>query len=92
MFSYCISFITALYEPESVLTAAAITLAVTVALTIYAFTTKRDFTFCGAFLWIFVANMLMFCFFSFVVGYSMARNACCVLIAMLYGFYLVYDT
>ena len=48
--SYMVSFICTLYTPESVVLAAAATLASTIGLTFYAYTTKRDFTDCYSFM------------------------------------------
>lgn len=50
--SYMISTIASYYDYTIVLFAGALTLAVVVGLTIYAFTTKRDFTGCTAFLFV----------------------------------------
>lgn len=48
--SYMVSYICTLYTPESVVLAAAATLASTISLTFYAYTTKRDFTDCYSFM------------------------------------------
>ena len=48
--AYMVSCITAIYDPTTVFIAAVLTASIVVALTIYAFTTKTDFTVCGGLL------------------------------------------
>ena len=78
-------------DPKIVLEAAALTLAVVVAITIYAMTTDTDFTICGPFLYIFgmvfcVGGLLMWAFGSHpglwwsIIG------------VILFSFYLLFDT
>jgi FtsH-binding integral membrane protein len=81
-------------SPQTVIIAGLMTTLVTVALTIYACTTKTDFTFCMGFLWAF--SMLMICWglffliFRFYVPFL--HTLYCVLGVMLYSIYLIYDT
>ncbi len=72
--------------------AAAMTLAVTLSLTIYALTTKTDFTMCGGFLFFAAMLFLMFGLFYFIYPGRVMSNLYCVGGVLLYGFYLVYDT
>jgi hypothetical protein len=89
-----VGVVTAYYDPGVVLMAAIATFVVTAAVTAYAFTTKRDFTWVGSLIWVFGALVFMFFFFFFLdfwnnpVIYIM-YNSFGVLI---YSVYLIYDT
>ena len=61
--SYLVSIVCGLSSAKVVLMAAIMTLAITVALTLYAFTTKEDFTVMGGALWIAGCILLLFGFF-----------------------------
>ena len=50
--------------------AASMTLAMTLALTLYACTTKTDFTECGDFLFVFGVGMLIFALFLVFVSFE----------------------
>jgi FtsH-binding integral membrane protein len=89
--SYLLAAVASFYNPKTVITAAALTALVTIALTIYACTTKTDFTFCGGVLFLLGALMLGYCIFAFAFGIYL--NAFfCVLGVFIYGIYLIYDT
>jgi len=79
-------------DQEIVLMAAAMTLAVTLALTIYALTTKTDFTMCGGFFFVGTMLLLMFGLFYFIYPSKVMYNMYCIGGVLLYGFYLIYDT
>ena len=68
------------------------TLAVTLALTIYALTTKTDFTMCGGFFFVGTMLLLMFGLFYFIYPSKVMYNMYCIGGVLLYGFYLIYDT
>ena len=97
IFTLCFSFftavITARYPTETVLTAAGATTLVTVALTIYACTTKTDFTTCGALLTVLFMTLFFVCismiFFTFAVWWHPIIAG---LFVIIYGFYIIYDT
>jgi len=65
--SWMVACVTAFYEPESVLIAALITSFMTIGLSIYAITTKTDFTWCVALMWslcfILIICSILSCFF-----------------------------
>jgi FtsH-binding integral membrane protein len=87
MLATCASY----YDPKVVITAGGLTALVTIALTVYACTTKTDFTFCGGILFVLGALMLGYCIFAFAFGIYL--NAFfCVLGVFLYSIYLIYDT
>ena len=62
-----------------------------IALTIYALTTKTDFTVCGGVLCVCLGGLILLGIFSFVFGPTMAF-VYDVLGVILFGVYLIYDT
>ena len=89
--SYMVATIAAFNPPEIVITAALMTASVVIALTLYAFTTKTDFTFMGGFLFVFTAVMLFWGIFSLIFGFIF-YTLYCVLGVILFGIYLIFDT
>lgn len=90
--AYLVSSITAEYEPVSVFIAAALTAAIVVALTIYACTTKTDFTICGGLLFtclmaLFIASFMSIFFYNYYVEIIISA-----LSVVLFSVYLIYDT
>jgi len=79
------------YDKEVVITAGVLTAAVTIALTIYACTTKTDFTFLGGMLFVGICLLLFFGIFSFAFG-RVLHTFYCVLGVFVYSIYLIYDT
>ena len=67
------------------------TAGITVALTLYALTTKTDFTICGGMMFVISASFLMFGFLFFLMGQAM-QLFYCTLGVILFGLYLVIDT
>ena len=90
--SYLVAYTSSLYQPGSVLMAAFLAASVVLGLTIYALTTKRDFSMSGGSLFIFgIAISICSLVLLFVpdspfwtVVYSGAS-------VILFGFYLIYD-
>ena len=90
--AYIVAFIAARFNPWIVLMAAVTTAGMTLGITVYAFTTKNDFTLCGPIL--FVVGFT-FAFASlFFVSYSGSKLhlVWCVLGVILFSFYLLFDT
>jgi FtsH-binding integral membrane protein len=77
---------------ETVLIAAGLTAAITVSLTIYACTTKTDFTYCGGLLFMLACVVFVGGIFTFFFRNSTARIVLCAICVILYGLYLIYDT
>ena len=80
-------------DPLIVMIAAGMTLGITRALTVYALTTKSDFTMMGGAFFIFGIGLLLFGLFG-----SLFFNRCpilhifyCLIGVIFYGLYLVYD-
>lgn len=74
-----------------VLTAACMTSGMVIALTIYAMTTKTDFTVLGGLFYVVGSCFLLFGLFSFLMGPTMRLVYCCFGV-ILFGVYLVIDT
>ena len=95
LFSYtlCMSFYLMLLcaetKPKYVISALILTCGATVALTVYAWTTKRDFTYCGGFLFAFVLILILSAGLFFWCGLYAFY---CGLGVLLYSLYLIYDT
>ena len=100
VFTVCVSYIVASvscrYDPILVFEAAALTSAVVVGITVYAYTTKTDFTVCGPMMFImffvFVTASILFVCFSNTIGFKAANFGLAVLGAFLFSFYLLCDT
>ena len=91
--AFYFSFVTTFYTQESVLVAAAMTAGMTVALTIYAFTTKTDFTVCGSLFFCIAVGMLMLMVVSmFMTFASWMHPVISAVLVVVYGLYLIYDT
>ena len=72
--------------------AAILTLGITLSLTYYAFTTKSDFTLQGGALFIFGAVILLVGIINFFVASKLLHILYVSAMAILFGFYLIYDT
>lgn len=81
----------AVNDGRVVLAAVFITAAIVLSVMVYAMTTKTDFTFCGAFLFIFLALLIMFPIMGFAFGFN-DNLVFCTFGVVLYGVYLVIDT
>ena len=96
--SYTVCVLTAFFPPTDVILAAFLTLSLTVALTVYAITTKKDFTVCGGVLcicaWSLFALTILLSMINF--GNYKTLNAMNVMISVaavcIYGVYLIFDT
>jgi len=96
--AYLVAFTTTFFYPQDVLLAAALTCALTFTLTLYAYTTKKDFTIYGATLWILswglfaLTLLLSLIFFSNSQAFRVLDIVVSVVCVVFYGFYLIYDT
>jgi FtsH-binding integral membrane protein len=89
--SYMVATCASFYDVKTVVIAAIMTAGVTIALSLYACTTKTDFTYCGGFLFCCSAIMLLFGILGLIFGLWM-NTFYCVLGVALYSLYLIYDT
>ena len=96
--AYMVGMVASTYDANVVVMAAISTFAITLAITVYAMTTKRDFTWLGSMIWVF--STMFFLFFIFwstapnhwggrYPGMWIVYNLFGVLI---YSVYLIYDT
>lgn len=91
--SYSIGAICCMYKTESVVMAAGITLTITISLTIYAFTAKRDFSSWGAGLYSVLMCLLLGSIVQLFIPFSSALNALMSIGgAILFSCFIIYDT
>jgi len=90
--SVMVAAICSIYERRSVFMAAVLTATMVIALTIYAFTTKTDFTYCGAFLFALVAVLLVASIMAIFIRNRYLQLAISVFAVLLFSMYIVYDT
>lgn len=90
--AYLISCITAFTDPDSVFIAAALTAAIVVALTIYAFTTKKDFTICGGLLFTAVMGLFIGGILAAIFQNKLLDILVSVLSVIVFSIYLIFDT
>ena len=88
MVAYCALFTT----PDVVLMAAVMTLGITSALTVYAWTTDTDFTGWGGFLWVFLVTVILFGIFAIISDIPILLQFYSALCCLLFGLYIIYDT
>jgi len=91
--SYIVGIICCMYKTESVIIAAALTTGVTASLSVYALTAKTDFSNWGASLyaglWCIILGSLLQIFFPYS---SMLNGLLSVAGAILFSFFIIYDT
>ncbi|XP_064644170.1 protein lifeguard 1-like [Lineus longissimus] len=96
VFTICEGFllgvISSSYDTDAVMMAAGITAVVAFGLTIFAFQTKWDFTMMGGILFVFLIVLLVFGIICLIIRNRYASIAYASLGALIFGFYLVFDT
>ena len=90
--SYMVSCTTIQYDPQTILIAALLTMAIVVALTIYACTTKTDLTVCGGLLFAFGAVLFVASILAFFIRSKILNIVISAFSVLLFSIYLVYDT
>ena len=90
--SYLVSMIASRYSPDIVLGAMFMTAAITLGISVYACTTKSDFTIMGGALFMFGFGLMMFGLFAIIFWSRVLYMIYCILIVFLFGFYLLFDT
>ncbi|XP_065664964.1 protein lifeguard 1 isoform X4 [Hydra vulgaris] len=90
--SYLIGVVSAHYNVNEVLLAMGIVAVVSLAITIFAFQTKYDFTMMGGFLLVLVIVLLCFGIFTIFFHSKIVRLVYACLGALIFGLYLVMDT
>lgn len=89
--SYMIATAISFYDPMIVMFAAILTVAVVGSLTLYAFTTKTDFTYLGGLLFVLVTVLLLWGIFIMIFGFFL-YTLYCVFGLIVFSLYLIYDT
>jgi len=90
--AYSVSFFTIFFSGNVVLIATIMTAAVVVALTLYAMTTKTDFTVAGGTLFVIGAVLSILVLVNFFIQSSIMQLLLAGAFSILFGVYLVYDT
>jgi len=90
--SYIVAFFCTVSQGKIVLMAALMTLGIVFALTLYAMTTKEDFTLQGGALYIIGMAVLLMVVFNFLFQSDILSIIISAVSAVLFGLYLVYDT
>jgi FtsH-binding integral membrane protein len=90
--AYVVSYICGVTNPRLVIMAAAMTCGITIALTLYAFTTKSDFTIYGSLLFVLGCIFLLFSIFAYFTQNKIFHIILSCVGVLLFSFYLIYDT
>lgn len=90
--SCIVGAISSVYETSTVLIAVGITAVVVIAITIFAFQTKIDFTGMGIYLFVFSIVLLVFGIIAAFMHSKILQIVYAAIGAMLFSFYLVFDT
>lgn len=90
--AYLVSCITAMYDPTTVFIAAVLTAAIVVALTIYACTTKSDFTVCGGLLFTALMALIIASIFTIFFRNRILQIIISAISVVVFSVYLIYDT
>ncbi|GAB1604485.1 protein lifeguard 1-like [Argonauta hians] len=87
-----LGFISSFYSQDAVMMAVGVTALVSVALTLFAFQTKWDFTTMGGMLFVFLIVLIIFGFLCMIIPNRMTSLVYSCAAALLFSLYLVYDT
>jgi FtsH-binding integral membrane protein len=90
--AYIVSYLCGITNPRLVFMAAAMTCGITMALTLYACTTKTDFTICGSLLFVLGCILLLFSIFALFTHNKIFHIILSCFGVLLFSFYLIYDT
>ncbi len=96
--AYGVAYSTSFFESEHVIVAAFLTTTITLTLTLYAWTTKRDVTVYTGAIWILAWGLLAFSFLMFLLFFwsstvlTFTSIVVSILGTVIYGFYLVVDS
>ena len=90
--AYMVSCVTSIYDPLTVFIAAVLTASIVVALTIYACTTKTDFTVCGGLLFTALMALIIASIFSIFFQNRIVQIVISAVSVIVFSIYLIYDT
>lgn len=91
-FGYVVSCMTSCVEPRIVLMAIFLTFGITLALTLYSMTTKKDITYFNSIIFMFASILLFLSFLRLFVSFTLLDMTYTGLGAIMGGIYIVYDT
>ena len=91
-FSYIVTMTTAEFPPQTIMIAALLTCGIVVALTVYACTTKTDFTICGGLLFVLGFVLIIASLMAIFIRSRIFEIVISALSVVLFSIYLVYDT
>lgn len=86
------AFLALNYSVSSVLFCVLLTILSSIALTIYAYSTNRDFSYLRGLFAVIISQCIGFIFMVFLLDITMLEMVCCFVGTLLFGVYLVYDT
>ncbi len=89
--SYMLAVMTSFFTPRSVILSGFLTLGVVIALTVYAFNTKTDFSYLYSFLFVSLFVFMIIGLFSFLFG-PFFEMIYCIFGVLLFSLWLIYDT
>lgn len=87
-----IGYICQSYDAKTVISAAFMTACVTIGITVYAWTTKTDFTMMGGTLFVLGFALIGVGLSAIIIGSEALYLLYCFLGVVIYGLYLIYDT
>jgi FtsH-binding integral membrane protein len=90
--AYIVGFIAARFDPNIVAVAAFCTAGMTIGITVYAFTTKNDFTLFGPILFVVGFTLAFASILFFTVPIQAMHVVWCIIAVILFSFYLLFDT
>lgn len=90
--SFFVGIIASTYEPDTVFTAAGATALIVLALTIFSFQTKWDFTGMAPYLFVALVCLMIFGFFAAIFRSNTAYIVYACIGVLIFSMYLVYDT
>ena len=96
LITLCMSFMCAFfaisYSYSIVLFCVILTVISSIAITVYAYSTNRDFSYIRGLFAVILSQFGGFIFMIFILDISMLEMVCCLVGTLLFGVYLVYDT
>ena len=90
--AYLVSMVTVPYEPRLIFAATCLTAGIVVSLTIYALTTKTDFTVMGGLLFMLCVTLILASVLGLFFRSMIFQILLSAFAVLLFGVYLVYDT
>lgn len=90
--SWIVSTMCGVTNPKIVLMATVMTLGIVISLTLYAITTKTDFTTMGGLMYVLGMALLLFVLFSIFSENKILHIIISVITVVIFGIYLIYDT